>query len=85
MSINYIIIIVYGNINMIAKYMPNLKKVSGFEDKSIFKPVIVIRISGDGLAAIGIRPDPITISSSQKMRCVLWNYVFGHFKRCGIE
>lgn len=22
---------------MIAKYMPNLKKVSGFEDKSIFK------------------------------------------------
>ena len=37
MSINYIIIIVYGNIDMIAKYMPNLKKVSGFEDKSIFK------------------------------------------------
>jgi hypothetical protein len=37
MSINYIIIIVYGNINMIAKYMPNLKKVSEFEDKSIFK------------------------------------------------
>ena len=25
------------NNNMIAKYMPNLKKVSGFEDKSIFK------------------------------------------------
>ena len=19
------------------------------------------------------------------LRCVLWNYVFGHFKRCGIE
>ncbi len=37
MSINYIIIIVYGNSNMIAKYMPNLKKVSEFEDKSIFK------------------------------------------------
>ncbi len=37
MSINYIIIIVYGNIDMIAKYMPNLKKVSGFEDKSFFK------------------------------------------------
>ena len=37
MSINYIIIIVYGNVNMIAKYMPNLKKVSGFEDESIFK------------------------------------------------
>jgi len=30
MSINYIIIIVYGNVNMIAKYMPNLKKMSGF-------------------------------------------------------
>jgi len=44
MSINYITVIVYGNINMIAKYMPNLKKVSGFEDKSIF---IVI---GSGLA-----------------------------------
>jgi len=41
MSINYIIIIVYENINMIAKYMPNLKKMSGFEDKSIFKSVIV--------------------------------------------
>jgi len=65
MSIYYIIIIVHGNVNMIAKYMPNLKKVSGFEDKSIFKSK--------------------TISSSQKMRCVLWNYVFGHFKRCGIE
>jgi hypothetical protein len=37
MSINYIIIMVYGNINMIAKYMPNLKKVSEFEDKSIPK------------------------------------------------
>ena len=69
MSINYIIIIVYENIDMIAKYMPNLKKVSGFEDKSIF---IVMGL-------------PITISSSQKMRYVLWNCVFGHFKRCGIE
>ncbi len=37
MSINYIVIIVYEDINMIAKYMPNLKKVSEFEDKSIFK------------------------------------------------
>ena len=44
MSINYIIIIVYGNVNMIAKYMPNLKKVSGFEDKSIFI------VMGSGLA-----------------------------------
>jgi len=35
MSINYIIIIVYGNVNMIAKYMPNLKKVSGFGYASI--------------------------------------------------
>ncbi len=58
MSISYIIIIVYGNINMIAKYMPNLKKMSEIEDKSTFKPVIVI---------------------------YLWDYVFGHFKRCGIE
>jgi len=57
------------NNNMIAKYMPNLKKVSGFEDKSIF-------------IAMG---SPITSPSSQKMRCLLWNYVFGHFKRCGIE
>ncbi len=55
MSTNYMIIIVYGNINIIAKYMPNLKKVSEFEDKSIFKSVIVIRVSGDGLATIGVR------------------------------
>ena len=69
MSTNYMIIIIYGYINMIAKYMPNLKKVSGFEDKSIFKYSSAM----------------MDISSSQKMRCVLWNYVFGHFKRCGIE
>ncbi len=37
MSINYIIIIVYRNNNMIAKYMPNLKKVREIEDKSTFK------------------------------------------------
>jgi hypothetical protein len=45
MSIYYIINVVYGNNSMIAKYMPNLKKV----------------------------------------RYLLWNYGFGHLKRCGIE
>ncbi len=35
--------------------MPNLKKIIGFEDKSIFKSAIVIRVSGDRLAAIGVR------------------------------
>jgi hypothetical protein len=143
MSINYIIIIVYGNIDMIAKYMPNLKKVSGFEDKSIFiimgsglvfcfLPLLIqtpfilkhyiaydpaLFINGKRSVAEShtedrkylcrfhpckeilkrlyeifetskkqdLTPLLMTISSSQKMRCVLWNYVFGHFKRCGIE
>ena len=55
MSINYIIIIVYGNIDMIAKYVPNLKKVSGFGYVSIPKSVIFLRVFGNGLAPIEVR------------------------------
>ena len=50
MSINYIIIIVHGNIDMIAKYMPNLKKVSRFGYASLSKSVIFLRVFGDGFA-----------------------------------
>ncbi len=48
------IIIVYGNIDMIAKYMPNLKKVSGFEDESIFKSVFFNHIASPG-SSHGVR------------------------------
>ncbi len=37
---------------MIAKYMPNLKKVSEFEDKSIFKSMA---ISSFGVTSFGVR------------------------------
>jgi len=50
MSINNIIIIAYGNIDMIAKYMPNLKEVSGFGYASIPKSVIFLRVFGNGLS-----------------------------------
>jgi hypothetical protein len=81
---------------MVAKYMPSLKKVSvirvfgaGLAPKR-FLTSFKFRSSGrlrtfpiNGSNILGEKGDrPVFL---QKMRCLLWNYVFGHFKRCGIE